>query len=795
MLNYIIKSTVRNKQNIFLIFIITFLLGSTVLFLTNYSIIQNNQNDILNKERHGKWQFSTNNEKTLEIYPAQKVGKTYTIDTINVSQAQVMLSSFDQNMFELANLKLIDGNIPRNQNEIILDYNLVPVFNLDYQLGSTLQVLGQMDEYTFTVVGFFESLDHRWIQNNHISQYPSLITTDLQSSELTLFGVVREKARLADMGPSWTLNSLSYPNLNFDRNPDEAKVEMERTQSLERQQEAMWLSTTLLSCLVIFNIVMILSFKNDKKIRQLKLSHVSRIQIILMLLVQALIYTILGAFALGLSIYFVDWLFNLWFYKEAVLFNQALLKKAFIILLTVLCGSTLLINLSNLFVPTFENHIQNTIEKLKWKTRLTHFLYIILFTFATYLMIQSAFNFYGITVNEYNQRLRASLENPNYIFTSYCEFIEDNRPCGFDKTQMNEMSLIHGVDVVEATNRTKVDFHTDSNQDHTISVYSAILEKESLGLLSQWQPIKNLESFINGQEIFLIRTRLLDSFKDILDLDKNGELQIDFYESIDNQSESTILIGDKRIKVSQLVRENEEKFNLFGSPLINDVLNLVEPYYFVIHENLANELNINKENYDFVLVRTNSQANYNDTDRLISQYGKPDTVTFENRRLVEELQLIPQRRQMESEGLNILYMFLILLGLLTNLVLIVTKNNHKNIGLRRLLGESKTSILNKDFLSKLKLFLISLILGLVVFLIDFFVIKYDKIIKGQEIQSDEATSRLNYWLSHSARIDSSSLLVFILSIIIFIVILYGITRFSYHLIFRESPLANLEERN
>ena len=62
------------------------------------------------------------------------------LDVVEVLERQFVVASFNQEMFDLANLKLVEGRLPQQENEIIIDIELLSAFGKDYYLNSAIEM-------------------------------------------------------------------------------------------------------------------------------------------------------------------------------------------------------------------------------------------------------------------------------------------------------------------------------------------------------------------------------------------------------------------------------------------------------------------------------------------------------------------------------------------------------------------------------------------------------------------------------------------------------------------------------
>lgn len=212
----ILKLTIRRMKNKKKTTLIMFLaLFLSIFFMSSIALYRDNQAgyiEQLNYQRYGKWQLVFMDKKDCSAF--DKIGTMSIIENTDIS----IVGSFDQAMFELANIHLLEGRYPTNKNEVMIDTATLDMMKLPYKCEQTiiLKIGGQNQE--FTITGIMSPYINNWLQVDEIF-YPSIVTTQMTGQNAYYFvydeNINKNVAHsFEEKGIGFT-NIFAYPHLQL----------------------------------------------------------------------------------------------------------------------------------------------------------------------------------------------------------------------------------------------------------------------------------------------------------------------------------------------------------------------------------------------------------------------------------------------------------------------------------------------------------------------------------------------------------------------------------------------------
>lgn len=169
-----------------------------VLFLSGISVFQNVMNRYVmekNYLNYGEWILSVTEElKSEEPAPFERLEHPYLLEKgISSTGGEVLdrdgkgtgkyVGAIDEAFAEMGNVSLYEGRLPENGDEIAMDLPALAAMGYSYDLGQTISIGVQTDEYgniarkEFKLVGTIRSFASNWITDSS-HPLPSCIVTE-----------------------------------------------------------------------------------------------------------------------------------------------------------------------------------------------------------------------------------------------------------------------------------------------------------------------------------------------------------------------------------------------------------------------------------------------------------------------------------------------------------------------------------------------------------------------------------------------------------------------------------------
>lgn len=170
----------------------------SVLFLSGISVFQNVMNRYVTEKNYlnyGEWILSVTEElKSEEPAPFERLEHPYLLEKgISSTGGEVLdrdgkgtrkyVGAIDEAFAEMGNVSLYEGRLPENGDEIAMDLPALAAMGYSYDLGQTISIGVQTDEYgniarkEFKLVGTIRSFASNWITDSS-HPLPSCIVTE-----------------------------------------------------------------------------------------------------------------------------------------------------------------------------------------------------------------------------------------------------------------------------------------------------------------------------------------------------------------------------------------------------------------------------------------------------------------------------------------------------------------------------------------------------------------------------------------------------------------------------------------
>lgn len=249
--------------------------------------------------------FDTNINNINKIEGIKGVKKViYTNDLNDITcknGVNVGLYNYNEPFYKLNRFKIIEGRLPKDSKEIVIEKRAIDEINKHYKLNTKLaftKILKKKsnskydittESVEYKVVGIidrnheFYNNDYNlmaFTTNNRSELYNGFIIFDQNSNKRAVYEEVRQKSGISD------------ENLRFNEQLSMAKGEYEESKSFKNYKEVFLLLIT--SLLLIFNIFNIFTSSFVKEIGELKIIGASRKKIIKLFLIQFAFIWLIG---------------------------------------------------------------------------------------------------------------------------------------------------------------------------------------------------------------------------------------------------------------------------------------------------------------------------------------------------------------------------------------------------------------------------------------------------------------------------------------------------------------------
>lgn len=245
-----LQALLRNRKRTITTSAIVTLL-TVFIILLNTIIYTNFATQDLHREMiYGSWSHA--------FYEDNGAVKFETIGTYNKVSESV--GSFDNAMFELSNFEYYNGRQAENETEAIMTVDEIQNRNLTYELNQKFTV----DGIEYNLVGIIYAYGNDWVKKEDF-EYPPIITTNIKSDEVILFGRAENLTQLYEPEDYIFVNTNAHPFISHEG--DAADMRFKETLIMAQQS----LKLTQFILVVVISVVFIV-FKNSAKFYQKRLT-------------------------------------------------------------------------------------------------------------------------------------------------------------------------------------------------------------------------------------------------------------------------------------------------------------------------------------------------------------------------------------------------------------------------------------------------------------------------------------------------------------------------------------------
>lgn len=337
----ILKDIFRSKSSLLVIFsIILVIIIPIVLYFTSSSFI-----DTANKEANKMYGYFDNilydtndsDEKKYSdfIDSAGKIEVLQNVNSNNSDNIDFVIGYFDDTARELASIKLIEGEYPKNQNEIALCNSVIYKNNLSKNIGSIIKI--QEKEYKLVgIINDYYALWNKPTDNNDILLPNALISYDSKSKYIN---ILQTHFLLKNSNPFtaeiYSENEMLVSNVNRSEKNEGKKYNI---------PIFVIVLTTICSVLLTVYIFFYYFEKEKKKLSILRCLSLTKAETILYSFVKVIVMLFISlpfGILLGYSISaIIIKIFN----KVLLLDNEVIFVPAYAIFSVIICLITLLVS-------------------------------------------------------------------------------------------------------------------------------------------------------------------------------------------------------------------------------------------------------------------------------------------------------------------------------------------------------------------------------------------------------------------------------------------------------------------
>lgn len=824
MIRMALKSLLHYRKNtglsIGVIFVVVFL---SVFVNTLSHTIKNDEVDRIKRE-YGYWQFVSEESRLIE---GLKEGESNQVGEVETEGGSFIFSLYDEVMFELASLNMLDGRLPENEAEVIVDYSIITFLGYDYSLGQTIELEIDGYEYSGTLVGLYESIEGKWIQSSMVEKYPTIISTgEYSGGESLYYGFLEDERKINFLINNDEVNLISYPHLNLNWTIDDIQYHQEEALQAHNRNRTLNNSLIAFGLFIILNLFILNTQKVTLHVSKMKLMGVTNFNTFVYLLTTAIFYGvmtfILSFIAKELSLISI----SLFIRKDLVGLDIEIFNRSLKIQIISVVLLYLIMNIRSLHGSFIASTIIYSKKKVMMNKILKQVGYLVLFSLVVFFSFEKVLKITTKTLPDYIQKSKnvkaaasytyrmhfndVTLSDHQYDLSIHCSRLK-SLDCGLTKQDIKKIAVRDDIESVAALSFTYVRPVTDEShnmlvhyewpdyieQDPTrvvsignVGILMYIFDDENAHYIPKLYDVELSEDFYLGKEGLLYLPEKQEEYNIILD-----EISYNNLSKLEN--EDIIKLGKAQTPIA-IHKINKNEFNNTSNIEARLMASTLSHMSIFVHESYAEKLGLITLKYQDVLAIPTDYANYKETDRFVSAFGAYEHVYFGNHRMLSELDLMPVKTTLVSDLLQFLVLSIIGFGLIGSFIVADVSSQRKSIGLRRLMGETKSRVITTYMVSSTRSLLLAVVIALVS-AISYSILNhkhYYNIYMG--VLENSNPLGLKYMPLKEYIINfltwNSAVKYLLLIVMIYIVLVLIVYFIAVTIIFRDNPLENLEER-
>lgn len=663
------------------------------------------------KREYGYWHYLTDDFNALT---GDKTGYSYQLTTVQQDSYSFLVSSFDITMFDLASLTLIDGRLPENKDEVVVDFDSLSRLGYDYTLNQDIVVSINQSEVHFSLVGIIAPIANKWIVNSVMPTYPSLITTGYESQEVIAFGYDKMLEQDDQMDANWVANISSYPDLAPLADDITHTLKNERILIFENQLRNSNYALLGIGLFVIGLGFLVYRDAISTHISKMRLLGVARIHAGLYIGTSAFVYAlaavILSYISKWICLFIAAWIVSPGsatihdgIFKDTVLF----LGIGTFVVYSMLTFPSLYYQLVGRFVVVTKKRI--VIKKI------LNMAGVVVLYGTTIVLVMGQ-----VSILQTELTVDYEVLKESQAYSSMYEFwvvndAYDNEGmpdgsapcngfgqlnCGLSEADVDDIRNQSGIASVVAVSTVNVRsvYREDGTflADDTVSVFRDTDSYQNSGLLL-YVYNDDTAPLIEQAYSISLRPEFYGGSEGVLAIDPDAIASSDYDVSsqeniLEVAEDESIYMGETHtpIRISHVV--SIRKLNISTETMIFTKLNSMTAGVLMVHESFLTRLGLSADRYQIVFAKPETLNNYEQLDRYMSRYSKIDGVQFSNQRLVSEMIIAPVLSQMMTYRMQILISAFIGCALIASLIVSNLWSQRKTFALERIMGYRKSQI-------------------------------------------------------------------------------------------------------
>lgn len=195
-----LSEIMKNRRQYGLLISFVFIVSFIFISVPSYFHHQEGITSLYLQKSYGSWVVLSEEERESSLK-----GK---IDILCETE-DYSLGSFNQDMFEMASLSLLDGRMPTHDREIIVETTVLDQLQKEYKLYQSIDIQGK----DYILVGIIRPYTLNWIMNPYID-YPQIITKDNNNQSQYVF------YQTEDVKDTDFINTFAYPQYQSNQDKD-----------------------------------------------------------------------------------------------------------------------------------------------------------------------------------------------------------------------------------------------------------------------------------------------------------------------------------------------------------------------------------------------------------------------------------------------------------------------------------------------------------------------------------------------------------------------------------------------
>ena len=826
MINMAIKSLIHYKKRTSASLLVIFTVVFLSVFVNTITLSLEHESEDRIKREFGYWQYVS---KTSLGPNVTLVGESKQMGEVNTIFGDYGFSIFDAEMFELASLRLIEGRLPENEQEFIVDFNTITSLGYDYSINQEFGFEIENQRYEGVLVGIYASINGRWEPNDISTTYPNIISTgNFEAGDVLYYSI-------SDTTPHESvhvgINLTSYPLLNPNLTEADHQYHQAEVLRISHQNKTLNTALIILGLFIILNLFILNAHKITLHVSKMKLMGITNFNVVLYLLTTALVYALFAYIFVNISKILSHLLLLPFIKSDLIALNPMLFRDVMKYNCVGIPLIYLGVNMRSLFTRFIASTIIHSRRQVFSNKIFKQAGYIVLISLVMFFSFEGVLKIATKSFPEYQSRYRNMIEHNHYSLNIFPNNVTQGEPirgileldlsvpcsqtkifeCGLTDSDLDAVSNIDDILDVKALSYLYVRPMIDEN-GRDLVIYEIPEDIEESNFFIKTLGTAGIRMYIfndrNAEYIakYYDTTLTTDFFKGNQGLlyipnDKTyqDEMVARTHDNLSQlQTGSKVKLGSNGIILS-IHMISQLDFDLrqidYYPPIMTNTTNQISLF---VHESFAKKLGIEHYKYQEVIVKPIPNANYKETDRIISRFASYDHLHILNHRMSLEITLIPYRTALISDLVQFVLFFILGINLLSSFIVSDIASMRKSIGLRRLMGEEKTKILSRFMSQRLINVFIAFHFTL------WFAIHYSISNHKHYYSIDNGKLYNNHplglefmplkeYITNYMRFNTS--LKYILIIVGLYVLVMGLVSLvTFKFIFKENPLRNLEER-